>query len=124
MADRATRPRLKGFRFPREIIAYAVWAYHNFAFSTANVEDLLAERGVTVSREAIRLRVSRFGAQFARPIRRDRTVATDGRHIDEVVIAINVVSRTRRDRLSAAFYRHARADAFRLRDNDAAELQA
>ena len=21
-------PRLKGFRFPREIIAYAVWAYH------------------------------------------------------------------------------------------------
>ncbi|MCX8955707.1 IS6 family transposase, partial [Ruegeria sp. NA] len=21
-------PRLKGFRYPREIIAYAVWAYH------------------------------------------------------------------------------------------------
>ncbi|SFU70868.1 hypothetical protein SAMN04488527_1122 [Aliiroseovarius crassostreae] len=31
-------PRLKGFRFPREIIAYAVWAYHRFAL-TADVED-------------------------------------------------------------------------------------
>jgi putative transposase len=44
-------PRLKGFCHPREIIAYAVWAYHRFALSTADVEDLLAERGVVVSRE-------------------------------------------------------------------------
>ncbi len=34
-------PHLKGFRFPREIIAHAVWAYHRFALSTADVEDLL-----------------------------------------------------------------------------------
>ena len=44
-------PRLKGYRFPRDVIAYAVWAYHRFALSTADVEDLLAERGVIVSRE-------------------------------------------------------------------------
>ncbi|NEI67790.1 IS6 family transposase, partial [Rhizobium leguminosarum] len=30
-------PRLKGFRFPREIVAYAVWVYHRFALSTADV---------------------------------------------------------------------------------------
>jgi len=53
-------PSLKGFRYPREIIAYAVWAYHRFALSAADVEDLLAERGVIVSREAIRLWVNRF----------------------------------------------------------------
>jgi len=35
-----TMPRLKGFRYPREIIAYAVWAYHRFTLSTADVEDL------------------------------------------------------------------------------------
>jgi putative transposase len=52
-------PRPKGFRHPREIIAYAVWAYHRFALSTADVEDLLAERGVIVSRETIRLWVNR-----------------------------------------------------------------
>lgn len=53
-------PRLKGFCFPREIIAYAVWAYHRFALSTADVEDLLAERGAIFSREAVRLWVNRF----------------------------------------------------------------
>jgi len=58
-------PRLKGYRFPREVVAYAIWAYHRFALSTADVEDLLAERGVIVSRETIRLWVNRFGAQFA-----------------------------------------------------------
>jgi putative transposase len=41
--------RLKGFRFPREVIAYAVWVYHRFAMSAADVEDLLAERGVIAS---------------------------------------------------------------------------
>lgn len=45
-------PRLKGFRFPREIVAYAVPAYHRVALSTADAEDLLVERGVIVSREA------------------------------------------------------------------------
>jgi transposase-like protein len=62
----------KGFRHPREIIAYAVWVHHRFALSTADVEDLLAERGVIVSRETIRLWVNRFGAHFADCVRRDR----------------------------------------------------
>jgi transposase-like protein len=62
----------KGFRHPREIIAYAVWAHRRFALSTADVEDLLAERGVIVSRETIRLWVNRFGAHFADCIRLDR----------------------------------------------------
>jgi len=59
-------PRLNGFRCPREVIAYAVWAYHRFALSTADVEDLLAEWGVIVSRETIRLWVNRFGRAFCR----------------------------------------------------------
>lgn len=81
-------PRLKGFRFPREIIAYAVWAYHRFALSTADVEDLLAERGVMVSRESIRLWVNRFGTQFVTCIRRDRPGPSDKWHLCEVVIPI------------------------------------
>ena len=81
-------PRLKGFRYPREVIAYAVWAYHRFALSTADVEDLLAERGVIVSREAIRLWVNRFGKHFANCIRRNRSRPNDKWHMDEVVITI------------------------------------
>jgi putative transposase len=82
--------RLKGLRFPREIIACAVWAYHRFAMSTADVEDLLAERGVIVSREAIRLWVNRFGPHFANCVRRDRPRPNDKWHLDEVVISIRV----------------------------------
>lgn len=39
MQTPSSMPRLKGFRFPREVIAYAVWADHRFALSTADVED-------------------------------------------------------------------------------------
>jgi putative transposase len=85
----ASMPRLKGFRHPREIIAYAVWAYHRFALSTADVEDLLAERGVIVSRETIRLWVNRLGTHFADCIHRDRPSAADKWHLDEVVIPNN-----------------------------------
>lgn len=61
-------PRLKGFRFPRDVISYAVWAYHRFAMSAADVEDLLAERGIIVSRESVRHRINRFGRHFAKRI--------------------------------------------------------
>ncbi|WP_461406762.1 IS6 family transposase, partial [Falsiruegeria mediterranea] len=84
-------PRLKGFRFPRDIISYPVWAYHHFALSTANVEDLLAERGVIVSREAIPLWVNRFDRHFATCIRRERPVPREKWHFDEVVISIRGV---------------------------------
>jgi len=86
-----TMPRLKGFRYPREIIAYAVWAYHRFALSTADVEDLLAERGITVSRETVQLWVNRFGRHFAGCVKRDRPCAADKWHLDEVVIPIQGV---------------------------------
>lgn len=82
-------PRLKGFRFPREVVAYVVWAYHRFSLSTADVEDLLAERGVIVSRETVRLWINRFGHHFAGCIRRDRPRPNDKWHMDEAVITIS-----------------------------------
>lgn len=81
-------PRLKGFRFPREIVAYAVWIYHRFALSTADVEDLLAERGVLVSRETVRLWINRFGRHFADCIRKGQPQPKDKWHLDEAVIMI------------------------------------
>ena len=45
-----------GYRFPPDIISRAVWLYHRFGVSFRDVEDLLAQRGITVSYEAIRLR--------------------------------------------------------------------
>ena len=79
---------LKGFRFPRSVIGYAVWAYHRFALSLRDVEDLLAARGIMVSYETIRDWVTRFGAQFAAKVRRDRPRPADKWHLDEVLVPI------------------------------------
>jgi len=89
MKTPSSMPRLKGFRFPREIVSYAVWTYHRLALSAADVEDLLAERGVIVTRETIRLWVNRFGSHLANCSRRDRPEAADKWHLDEVVIPVD-----------------------------------
>jgi putative transposase len=38
----------RGFRFPAEIIAHAVWLYHCFSLSLREVETILAQRGIVV----------------------------------------------------------------------------
>ncbi len=43
-----------GYRSSREIIQQALWFYLRFTLSFRDVEDLLAERGITVSYETIR----------------------------------------------------------------------
>ena len=50
----SSAPRYSDYRFPPEIISHAVWLYHRFGLSFRDVEDLLAERGITVSYETIR----------------------------------------------------------------------
>ena len=47
-------PSYHGYRFPPEIISHAVWLYHRFCLSFRDAEDLLPQRGVTVSYETIR----------------------------------------------------------------------
>ena len=39
----------RGFRFPAEIIAHAVWLYHCFSLSLRDVEELMLARGVVVT---------------------------------------------------------------------------
>ena len=63
-------PSYHGYRFPPEIISHAVWLYHRFCVSFRNVEELLAQRGITVSYEAIRLWCIKFGPEYARRLKR------------------------------------------------------
>jgi len=37
----------RGHRFPPEIISHGVWLYYRFSLSFRDVEELLAERGIT-----------------------------------------------------------------------------
>jgi putative transposase len=79
----------KRHRFPPDIIAYAVWLYYRFNLSHRDIEDLLAERGITVSREAIRLWCIKFGALYARRLKRKHRGYGDTFFIDEVFVKIN-----------------------------------
>ena len=79
----------KRHRFPSEIISYAVWLYFRFNLSHREVEDLLAERGITVSRESIRLWCIKFGALYARRLKRKHRGYGDTFFIDEVFVKIN-----------------------------------
>ena len=76
-------------RFPPDIISYAVWLYYRFNLSHRDIEDLLAERGITVTRESIRLWCIKFGAIYTRRLKRKHRGYGDTFFIDEVFIKIN-----------------------------------
>ena len=67
--------------------------YVRFPLSLRNVEDLLHERGVDISHEAIRYWWRRFGPLFASEIRKRRIAGMRSSqrrcHLDEVFIKIN-----------------------------------
>ena len=79
----------KRYRFPSEIIQYAVRLYHRFNLSHRDIEDLLAERGIIVTYEAIRLWCIRFGPEYATRLRRKHRGYGDTFFIDEVFVKID-----------------------------------
>ena len=79
----------KRHRFPPDIISYTVWLYYRFNLSHRDIEDLLAQRGITVSREAIRLWCIKFGGLYARRLKRKHRGYGDTFYIDEVFVKIN-----------------------------------
>jgi putative transposase len=88
-ATRTESSPFRGYRFPPEIIAHAVWLYFRFHLSFRDVQDLLAERGVVVSHEATRQWCATFGPAFASGLRRRRARPGDKWHLDEVLLKIN-----------------------------------
>jgi putative transposase len=86
-----TRPPIsyKRHRFPRAIIAHAVWLYFRFPLSMRLVEEMLAERGIVVSYETVRRWAMKFGPDFARRLKRKAAGRDDVWHLDEVVIDIH-----------------------------------
>jgi putative transposase len=78
----------KRHRFPSEIIQYVVWLYHRFNLSSRDIEDLMAERGIAISYESIRLWCIKFGPKYAKRLRRRHQGYGDTFFIDEVFVKI------------------------------------
>ena len=81
-------PNYRGYRFPPNIISHAVWLYSRFCLSFRDVEDLLAERGITVSYETIRQWYQKFGTEYTRKLRRRQGRLGDTWHLDELFVTI------------------------------------
>ena len=81
-------PSYHGYRFPPQTISHAVWLSHRFGLSFRDVEDLLAQRGVTVTYETIRQWCRTFGPTYARTLRRRRGRMGDTWHLDELFVNI------------------------------------
>ena len=84
----ATNTPYRGFRFPKTIIQHAIWLYLRFTLSLRDVEELLAERGISVTYETVRVWVVRFGPQIARRLRRRRGPSSGIWHLDEMFVKI------------------------------------
>ena len=78
----------KQYRYPVEIIQYSVWLYHRFNLSQRDIEDLLAERGIIVSYESIRLWCNKFGPKYVTRLKRNHQGYGDTFFIDEVFVKI------------------------------------
>ena len=63
-------------------------ADYRFSLSLRDVEELLAERGVTVTYETIRAWCSEFRPGYAAGLRRRRAGVSDKWHLDEVQLKI------------------------------------
>lgn len=70
------------------MICQAVRLYFRFELSIRDVEELMAERGIVVSREAIRCWAIKFGPLIAANLRRRRNRPTGRWHLDEAVVKI------------------------------------
>ncbi len=65
MTPPADPERYKNHRFPGEIISHGVWLYYRFPLSYRDVQELLFERGIDVTHEAIRQWCLKFGQDYA-----------------------------------------------------------
>ena len=87
------RSPFRYFKTSPEIICLAVMLYVRFPLSLRNVEDLLHERGIDVSHEAVRYWWHRFGPMFASEIKKRRVSGMKSSrwrwHLDEMFVKIN-----------------------------------
>ncbi len=65
-----------------------VWLYHRFNLSHRDIEDLLAEKGIVVTHESIRLWCNKFGSAYAKKLKRRHQGYGDTFFLDEVFVKI------------------------------------
>jgi putative transposase len=89
MTPPADPARYKHHRFPGEIISHGVWLYYRFPLSDRDVQEILCERGIDVTHEAIRQWGRKCGQAYANQLRCRRAQPGDKWHLAEVFLTMN-----------------------------------
>ena len=69
-------------------MSHGVWLYFRCCLSYRDVEELMAERGISLTYEAVRYWCRKFGQTYANQLRRRRPKPGDKWHLDEVFLTI------------------------------------
>jgi IS6 family transposase len=88
MTVRAIASSFAGFRFPPEVISLAVRWYLRYGLSYPDVEELLAERGVTVDHVTVYRWVQRFTPEFIEAARPCRHAPGNRWFVDETYLKV------------------------------------
>ena len=83
------KPSYQRHRFPSQILSAAVWLYHRFCLSVREGEELLAERGSTVTSETVHQWCQKFGPDYAHQLQKRQRRLVDTWHLDEVFVTIH-----------------------------------
>jgi transposase-like protein len=83
------RSVFRGFRFPAEVILWAVRWYLRFPVSYRDLELMLADRGVEVDHTTMSRWVLRFAPELEKRIRRHLRPCRGPWHIDETYIRVD-----------------------------------
>ena len=78
----------RGFRFPAEVVLWAVRWCLRFAASLRDLEQMLAERGVRVDHVSLHRRVQRFAPELGRRLRPHLRPGGRTWHVDETYIRV------------------------------------
>src|SRR4051794_14263861 len=89
ISSMTTARAFRGFRFPAEVILWAVRWYLQFPISYRDLEAMLADRGVAVDHTTMYRWVQRFAPELEKRMRRHLRPCRGPWHVDETYIRVN-----------------------------------
>ncbi len=78
----------KGHRYPKTVIAHAVYLYHRLPISYRDVQELLFKRDLDVSHETVRAWCAKFGPDLAEALRHRKPRRGRDWHLDEMRVVL------------------------------------
>ncbi len=79
----------RGFRFPVEVILWAVRWYLQFPLSSRDLERMLGDRGLAVDHTTMSRWVQRFAPEFEQRLRRHLRPCRGPWHVDETYVRVD-----------------------------------